>query len=86
MNRGCPEWPFYGQRRADEHPVPREHHVRLRLVVEVGEPAHDGSSVSATRLDLNELSRDRDSGCSSRLPAVVDQPRRSTLTLNGVSR
>jgi hypothetical protein len=40
------------QRNPDEHPGAREHHVRLRLVVEVGDPAYDGTSVSAAGLDL----------------------------------
>jgi hypothetical protein len=53
MNRGLSRVALLRTaRRADEHPVPHEHHVRLRLVVEVGEPAHDGPSESATRLDL----------------------------------
>lgn len=53
MNRGCPDWPFYGQHGALTSTLSRVSTMYgLRLVVEVGEPAHDGPSVSVTRLDL----------------------------------
>ena len=51
------------QRNSDERPDAREHHVRLRLVVEVGDPANNSASVSAAGLDLERTLTGSCPGC-----------------------